>query len=239
MVMRSFMAALVMTALTGCSGVSSSAVCEPESSDPCNDQGQGSLDLTFPSALQGVDWQLVAIERGSGEQDVSGLASTLLFKSAVVTGKTCNSFGAEVAAAGPDVISAGSFDSTQMGCSGPPGEMDRLVQQVLGDGVTWKRDQARLTLTREDVTLTYLPAGPPQSSLAVAFYVAYDAAGYDAALVRPALAGCAELPGASRADFQMDSSPPIDVVTFTGSDSERQAVEDCLLLVPAAKVSVR
>lgn len=242
MTMRTLLTALVLTALAGCGGASSEAICEPGSSDPCNDQGQGpSEGSTFPLALQGVEWQLVTVERQSREEDVQDLASSLVFDAAVVSGRTCNSFGAEVAVATPDRITTGSFDSTRMGCGGPAGEVDRLIQELLHDGATWKRDQARLTLTHEDVQLTYVPAGAAKPSQApdATFEIAYDPATYDPELVEPALTKCAELPGASRADYQMDSLPPIDVVTFTGSGGEKQAVEDCLRRVPAARVSIR
>jgi len=154
--MRTLLTALVLTAVVGCGGVSSDAVCEPGSSDPCNDQGQGE-GLTFPSALQGVTWQLVTVERAPGEENVQDLASSLAFGSTVVSGKACNYFGAKVADATSDRIATDGFDSTAMGCEGPAGDLDRLVQEVLASGATWQRQDETLTLARGDVTLTFAP----------------------------------------------------------------------------------
>lgn len=52
MAMRPLLTALCLTTLLGCSGVSSSAQCEPGSPDPCNNQGQGQA-ATPQSSLAG------------------------------------------------------------------------------------------------------------------------------------------------------------------------------------------
>ena len=54
MSMRTLLTALALTTLTGCSGVSSSALCEAGSPDPCIDEGQEQRTTTS-SGLLGLD----------------------------------------------------------------------------------------------------------------------------------------------------------------------------------------
>jgi len=149
-------AAALLLGVTGCSGVNSDAVCEPGSGNPCNDEGQGQgAGLTFPSALQGVTWELVTVERASGEENLPNRVSSLVFAPTEVSGKTCNSYGARVKVATPALITSDRFLSTQMRCDGPAGDVDRMVQDVLAGGATWQRQDATLTLSGGGVTLTF------------------------------------------------------------------------------------
>ena len=156
MYMRTLLMALVLTAVAGCGGVNSDGICEAGSGDPCNDEGQGQGEgLTFPSDLQGVTWLLVTVKRASGEENVDDLASSLVFGATEVSGKTCNSYGAQVDTATPDRITTDGFIATQMRCDGPAGDLDSLVQEVLSGGATWQRQDETLTLARGDVTLMF------------------------------------------------------------------------------------
>lgn len=117
----------------------------------------GGLDerSQVPAPLRGTTWRLVSIGRGAESEGLGALDSALTFGIDDVSGKTCNSYGAQVAVATPDRITAGGFISTQMRCEGTAGDMDRLVQEVLHGGAKWQRQDATLTLARGDVTLAF------------------------------------------------------------------------------------
>lgn len=72
----------------------------------------------------------------------------------------------------------------------------------------------------------------------VVFVVNYDPSEYSGEDAQGAFAACTGLPGAKRGD-QADSLPPIQTVVFTGTSSERKAVEACLRALPGATVTER
>lgn len=86
---------------------------------------------------------------------------------------------------------------------------------------------------------TSSPVSGPSPRPKAAFEIAYEPDEYDAEVVETALARCARLPGAERAHYQVDTLPPTDYFIFSGSSSDKQAVEECLRSIPSAIVSVR
>lgn len=142
--------------LVGCSAQEPSApATSEEASAGLAEVLSGGLDerSQVPAPLQETTWRVVSVVRGAESEDVEALQSRLGFGVDSVSGKTCNSYGAKVDKAIADRITTDGFVSTQMGCGGPAGEMDRLVQALLGSGVTWQRHDAALTLAGGDVTL--------------------------------------------------------------------------------------
>lgn len=108
-----------------------------------------------PAPLRDTAWLLVSVEGRDAAQDVEGLASRLVFAADRVSGKTCNSYTADVDAATPERITTGGFVSTRIGCGGPAAQIDRLVQELLQSGAGWHRQEGVLTLSRGAVTLTF------------------------------------------------------------------------------------
>ena len=84
-------------------------------------------------------------------------------------------------------------------------------------------------------SLTPQDLGAPAPSPDAVFVVTYDPQTYDADAADAALRRCTQLEGATAGD-QADSLPPIQTVVFTGTSSQRQAVEECLREIPAASV---
>lgn len=117
----------------------------------------GGLDegSQVPEPLRDTAWTLVSVETRGATQDVERLGSRLVFAVDSVSGKTCNSYEADVDTATAEHLTTGGFVSTRMGCGERAGEMDRLVQELLQSGATWQRQDGILTLARGDLTLTF------------------------------------------------------------------------------------
>lgn len=150
--------AVSVFALVGCSAEGPEA--PPTPADTGADLAailSGGLDERsgVPAPLRGTAWLLVSVERGAEAEDVEALASSLDFGVDGVSGKTCNSYGADVRTATSDRITTDGFFSTLMACGGPAAEIDRLVQALPQSGATWQRQDATLTLARGDVTLAF------------------------------------------------------------------------------------
>lgn len=115
----------------------------------------GGLDerAQVPAPLQDTDWRVVTVVRGAQTKNVEALQSSLRFGVDSVSGKTCYGYGARVSKVIGDRITTDGVDATQMGCVGPTGEMDGVVQSLLLSGFTWQRQDAALTLAGGGITL--------------------------------------------------------------------------------------
>ena len=143
--------------------------------------GVGASTATAPEpTLVGTDWQLISYrEPGAGAPVPVTVDSTISFTAkGIVSVHACNYIGA-TARVGPATMTINPGATTDIGCSGENGEVERQVNAMLAAGtVRWSIRDRVLTLTDEDrQVLAYRVRPSPYPDLGARTIAAGDLAG--------------------------------------------------------------
>ena len=164
-------AGLVTLAVAGCAAAPAATA----------GSGVGASTATAPEpTLVGTDWQLISYrEPGAGAPVPVTVDSTISFTAkGIVSVHACNYIGA-TARLGPATMTINPGATTDIGCSGENGEVERQVNAMLAAGtVRWSIRDRVLTLTDEDrQVLAYRVRPSPYPDLGARTIAAGDLAG--------------------------------------------------------------